>query len=142
LDSEIETFIPVVFDELQITSAANRSRVDHQVSPTLNTAGKMSISDFIPVVADPITSNEGHTYSHAGNNAGKLHICISQSMGIRRLTPRECERLQGFSDDHTLIPYRGKPASDAPRYKAIGNSMAVNVMRWIGRRIADVDNDR
>jgi DNA (cytosine-5)-methyltransferase 1 len=100
------------------------------------------IETFIPVVADPITSNEGNTYSHAGNNAGKLHICISQSMGIRRLTPRECERLQGFPDDHTLIPYRGKPASDAPRYKAIGNSMAINAMRWIGRRIAAVDNDR
>lgn len=57
---------------------------------------------------------------------------------VRRLTPRECERLQGFPDDWTLIPYRGKPADkcpDAPRYKAIGNSWAVPVVRWIGRRI-------
>lgn len=60
-------------------------------------------------------------------------------IGVRRLTPRECERLQGFPDDWTRIPWRGKPAEqcpDAPRYKAIGNSMAVPVMRWIGARIA------
>ena len=54
---------------------------------------------------------------------------------VRRLTPRECERLQGFSDDFTLVEYRGKPACDGPRYKALGNSMAVPVMRWIGNRI-------
>ena len=58
---------------------------------------------------------------------------------VRRLTPRECERLQGFPDDYTLIPYRGKPAADGSRYKAIGNSMAVPVMRWIGERIAAVN---
>lgn len=61
---------------------------------------------------------------------------------VRRLTPRECERLQGFPDDWTLIPYRGKPAEecpDTPRYKAMGNSMAVPVMRWIGRRIEAFD---
>ena len=60
-------------------------------------------------------------------------------MRVRRLLPIECERLQGFPDGWTLVPYRGKPASDGPRYKAIGNSMAVNVMRWLGRRIAMVD---
>jgi DNA (cytosine-5)-methyltransferase 1 len=54
---------------------------------------------------------------------------------VRRLTPRECERLQGFPDDHTLIPWRGKMAPDGPRYKALGNSMAVPVMRWIGQGI-------
>ena len=56
-------------------------------------------------------------------------------MAVRRLTPRECERLQGFPDDWTLVPVRGKPAADGPRYKAIGNSMAVPVMAFIGRRI-------
>ena len=63
-------------------------------------------------------------------------------MAVRRLTPMECERLQGFPDGWTRIPYRGKPAEecpDGPRYKAIGNSMAVPVMRWIGERIAMVD---
>ena len=60
-------------------------------------------------------------------------------MQVRRLTPRECERLMGFPDDYTLIPYRGKLAADGPRYKALGNSMAVPVMRWIGQRILSVD---
>ncbi len=66
-----------------------------------------------------------------------------QSMRARRLTPRECERLQGMPDDHTRIPWRGKlleDCPDVPRYKAIGNSMAVPVMRWIGERIQMVDN--
>ena len=61
---------------------------------------------------------------------------------VRRLTPRECERLQGLPDDWTLVPYRGKPAADSPRYKAIGNGMAVPVLRWIGQRIAMVEGER
>jgi DNA (cytosine-5)-methyltransferase 1 len=64
---------------------------------------------------------------------------VTNTMQVRRLTPRECERLQGFPDDHTLIPWRGKTAPDGPRYKALGNSMAVNVMEWIGERIAEVE---
>lgn len=63
-------------------------------------------------------------------------------MLVRRLTPLECERLQGFPDGHTLIAWKGKPAEecpDGPRYKAIGNSMAVPVMRWLGERIEEVD---
>lgn len=64
---------------------------------------------------------------------------VAHGMTVRRLTPRECERLQGFPDDYTAITYRGKPAADGPRYKALGNSMAVPVMRWIGERIALVD---
>ena len=64
---------------------------------------------------------------------------IVNGLSVRRLTPRECERLQGFPDDYTLIPYRNKLAADGPRYKAMGNSMAVPVMRWIGQRINEVD---
>lgn len=78
----------------------------------------------------------------AGEPGMKQQTYVSQSMSVRRLTPRECERLQGFPDDYTLIPYRGKPAEqcpDGPRYKALGNSMAVPVMRWIGRRISLMD---
>lgn len=67
---------------------------------------------------------------------------VSQSQApayaVRRLTPKECERLQGFPDDYTAIPWRGKPADlcpDGPRYKALGNSMAVPVMHWIGARL-------
>ena len=62
----------------------------------------------------------------------------AEHWGVRRLTPRECERLQGVPDDYTAIPWRGKPASecpDGPRYKAIGNSRAVPVVRWIGERL-------
>jgi DNA (cytosine-5)-methyltransferase 1 len=62
-----------------------------------------------------------------------------QAMTVRRLSARECERLQAFPDDWTLIPWRGKPAEqcpDGPRYKALGNSMACNCMAWIGEKIA------
>ena len=65
--------------------------------------------------------------------------CLVLPMAVRRLTPRECERLQGFPDDYTLVTYRGKPACDGPRYRALGNSMAVPVMRWIGERIRMVE---
>lgn len=68
------------------------------------------------------------------------HNGIAGSFGVRRLTPRECERLQGFPDDATQIPHRGKSASDGPRYKALGNSMAVPCMRWIGERIQAVQS--
>jgi DNA (cytosine-5)-methyltransferase 1 len=69
------------------------------------------------------------------SSGGSSRSYVASPMAVRRLTPRECERLQGFPDDYTLVPYRGKPAADGPRYKALGNSMAVPVVRWIGRRI-------
>ena len=68
--------------------------------------------------------------------AGHMHG-VWHEMAVRRLMPVECERLQGFPDGHTNVPYRGKPAADGPRYTAIGNSMAIPCMQWIGRRIAD-----
>jgi DNA (cytosine-5)-methyltransferase 1 len=74
-----------------------------------------------------------------GGEGGRVDGVMTPQMAVRRLTPRECERLQGFPDDYTLVEYRGKPASDGPRYKALGNSMAVPVMRWIGQRIETVD---
>ncbi len=65
---------------------------------------------------------------------------VAHGWAVRRLTPTECERLQGFPDGYTAIPRaKAKPAADGPRYKALGNSMAVNAMRWIGERIAMVD---
>jgi len=64
---------------------------------------------------------------------------VATTSAVRRLTPTECERLQGFPDGYTQVPVRGKPAADGPRYKALGNSMAVPVMRWIGERIRIVD---
>jgi DNA (cytosine-5)-methyltransferase 1 len=76
-----------------------------------------------------------------GSQENSSTTAVMQGMSVRRLTPRECERLQGFPDDYTLIPVgkNKKPAPDGPRYKALGNSMAVPVMRWIGRRIDFVD---
>jgi DNA (cytosine-5)-methyltransferase 1 len=75
----------------------------------------------------------GHLRAGNGNETGGVPFIV------RRLTPRECERLQGFPDDYTLIDFRGKPAKDGPRYKALGNSMAVPVMRWIGQRIMELE---
>lgn len=72
-------------------------------------------------------------------SGGSSRSYVAQSWAVRRLTPTECERLQGFPDGWTDVPYRGKPACDGPRYKALGNSMAVNVMRRIGRRIEFVE---
>jgi DNA (cytosine-5)-methyltransferase 1 len=88
-------------------------------------------------VADPIAANQANTWTREGKNFRMSNVAHSHSM-VRRLTPRECERLQGFPDDYTLITTGGKPAADGPRYKALGNSMAVPVMRWIGERIAAV----
>ena len=77
-----------------------------------------------------------------GNQGGDY---VRQASAVRRLTPVECERLQGFPDNFTAIPWRAKPAHqcpDGPRYKALGNSMAVPVMRWIGERINLVNQIR
>jgi DNA (cytosine-5)-methyltransferase 1 len=77
-------------------------------------------------VADPISASEGRTYTHEGDTF-RLHNVVS---GVRRLTPRECERLQGFPDDWTA------GFSDSVRYRMLGNAVAVPVAEWIGRRIA------
>lgn len=91
-------------------------------------------------------------HNTASNNAGKIFeertACLDANspppalltpMQVRRLTPRECERLQGFPDDYTAITVRGKAAADSPRYKALGNSWAVPCARWIGQRIQAVE---
>lgn len=67
---------------------------------------------------------------------GMKQTCyVNEGLAVRRLAPTECERLQGFPDSHTAVPYRNKPAADGPRYKAIGNSMAVPCMAWVGSRL-------
>lgn len=63
---------------------------------------------------------------------------VQHSCQVRRIVPEEAEALQGFPRGYTLIEYRGKPAADGPRYKALGNSFAVPVMRWLGERIQEV----
>lgn len=83
-----------------------------------------------------VAEEVAHTLDQAQGQA------IVQPAAVRRLTPRESERLQGFPDDYTAIPWRGRAAEDCPdgpRYKALGNSMAVPVMAWIGRRIEKIE---
>jgi DNA (cytosine-5)-methyltransferase 1 len=72
-------------------------------------------------------------------SAGDNQVAASVGMAVRRLTPVECERLQGFPDNYTDIQPKGKATPDGPRYKALGNSMAVPVMAWIGKRIQEVE---
>ena len=89
------------------------------------------------------TRDEVREMSYVGDLAaqpGMKQTSYTRSgMAVRRLTPTECERLQGFLDGYTLIPVGKKMAADGPRYKALGNSMAVPVMAWIGDRIAQVE---
>lgn len=87
-------------------------------------------------VADSLTVGANQTTGFTGD------VIAPDGYAVRRLTPRECERLQGFPDDHTRIPWKGKREADCPdgpRYRAIGNAMAVPVMRWIGERIDAVE---
>lgn len=88
------------------------------------------------------TSDISFTLSCSASDANHTGTVFVPNMAVRRLTPNECYRLQGFPDNWGNIPWKGKPegqAPDGPQYKAAGNSMAVPVMRWIGERIAEVD---
>jgi len=107
--------------------------------------------DFITVHTEPaIAWSEELTASvdvagtiQRGGSGGRHDGVMEPTSTVRRLTPVECERLQGFPDNFTAIPWRKKGAEDCPdgpRYKALGNSMAVPVMRWIGERIRLIDD--
>ena len=93
-----------------------------------------------------VTGQVAHTLRGEGFDAseygtGRGTPTISQGMAVRRLTPEECESLQGFPRGFTKIPYRGKSEDkcpDGPRYKALGNSMAAPCMKWLGERIQQV----
>jgi len=112
------------------------------LSPTLRAGGHATShanAGVMPAIAfharqDPDSGPVTHPLDTDGTSIG-----ILTQWRVRRLTPTECERLMGFPDGYTAISYRGKPAADGPRYKALGNSMAVNCMRWIGRRIEMVE---
>jgi site-specific DNA-cytosine methylase len=147
LDVEMETFVVGTL----AASGAGTSRP----------AGQGNELDFLI----PVKTNCTSTYALAENTIGRQpQNCgngdgfsndlmytlnatgvhgVAHQFVVRRLTTTECERLQGFPDDYTRIPYRNKPAEDCPdgpRYKALGNSMAVPCMRWIGERIAMTEN--
>lgn len=119
---------------------------------TLNATGVHAVAlgcddnSAIPIDTMNLTERKGDTNGLGVGNEGDPSYTITKAHShgvafnglVRRLTPVECERLQGFPDNYTRIPYRGKPIEqcpDSPRYKAIGNSWAVPVVRWIGKRI-------
>ena len=121
-------------------------------APTLRAMGHdgshANAGGQVAVAFQPRIGRNGRGYSEGaipalnGADAGAtsdMRPCVANGSAVRRLTPRECERLQGFEDDYTLIPWRNGMAPDGPRYKALGNSMAVPVMRWIGERIQQVE---
>jgi DNA (cytosine-5)-methyltransferase 1 len=90
--------------------------------------------------AHTIDEPTGPLLKGSATGGGRPLPAVATAMQVRRLTPVECERLQGFPDNYTNIPWRKKPESpDGPRYRALGNSMAVPVMRWIGKRIKQMD---
>lgn len=139
---------PVAFDTTQITSAANFSnpRSGDPCHP-------LAAGAHAPAVAFALRGREDGAQAEIHGDGQLVGALRSASGGatrdmiattaVRRLTPRECERLQGFPDDFTAIPWRGKGTDqcpDGPRYKALGNSMAVPVMAWIGRRIQMVED--
>jgi DNA (cytosine-5)-methyltransferase 1 len=91
------------------------------------------------VAGTMLSRNTSGGFSNSVDHAAAGYMAI-QSMAVRRLTPVECERLQGFPDNYTNIPWRkAQESPDGPRYKSLGNSMAVPVMAWIGKRIADYE---
>ena len=133
----------VAFEPGIAAREGNQSRFVEEMSPTLrkdmgDNQVAVAVDTYNQTIQDkavPIRS----TASDICHTGGVIDQ--RQRMAVRRLTPKECERLQGFPDNHTLIPWRGKPADqcpDGPRYKALGNSMAVPCMAWIGKRIAHV----
>lgn len=129
------------FDETQITHPDNRS------TATPETA-HVAASARPPTVVFSMRGREGGSMPEMepddvapalrGPGGGSSLPFVLPDVAVRRLTPRECERLFGFPDDWTLIPYRGKPAKDTPRYAALGNSIGIPPLEWIGRRIAAV----
>ena len=122
----------------------NPNRFSEELSPTL----RANMGDNQASVAHTFKIRGGGGdggKGYLGSDEKTFTISTTQdqqlfaNMAVRRLTPIECERLQGFPDDYTNIPWRKKPESpDGPRYKAMGNSMAVPCMKWIGQRITEI----
>lgn len=118
----------------QVSQTLNAVLHKGQTMPEKNRSPAVLQSLSVHGTQDPdIAENFAHTL---GRNRGQENVVqLPGQIKVRRLTPIECERLQGFKDNWTQVPHNGKPAADGPRYKAIGNSMAVNVMFWIGCKI-------
>ena len=136
IDAESETFVASTLNG----SGAGGSRPCGQA----NEAGFCVPASFQPRVGrngrGAPSEIVGALNAQSGaTGTGDAAPAVMTRLGVRRLTPTEWERLMGMPDGYTAIPYRGKPAKDAPRYRAIGNSMAVPVMRWIGERISNAE---
>ena len=141
--------VPTAYSIMPMNSGKDYKARETDVSQPLMAGGPVGGNQGGDYVADPIAWTEELTASEnvagtvqRGGGGGRHDGVMQPDMSVRRLTPTECERLQGFPDNWTRIPYRGKDADacpDGPRYKALGNSMAVNVMRWIGQRIDAVE---
>jgi DNA-cytosine methyltransferase len=118
--------------------------IDGDVTATLTEACGGTNTSGPKVLAPTLTASNNPSRSPQSTEVtNQVASVYAASMAVRRLTPIECERLQGFPDNHTMIPWRKKPAEDCPdgpRYKAMGNSMAVPVMNWIGNRIQMVQS--
>lgn len=126
---------PTCFDETQITSATNRCQPAPGDPSHPLAAGARPPTIAFHARQDPDSGPVTHPLDTDGSSVGIFH-----NWRVRRLTPVECEKLQGFPRGYTDIPWRKKNwTPDGPRYRALGNSMAVNCMRWIGQRIAEVD---
>ena len=138
---------PIPYDFFQITAPVNRqSREPGDPCHTLarDNAAHATIVQPMAFAQNQLgevrVGEVTNTLNTNSNPSGRNTPMVAQTMQVRRLTPVECERLQGFPDGYTNIPWRNKTESpDGPRYKAMGNSMAVPVMRWIGERIAAVE---
>jgi site-specific DNA-cytosine methylase len=135
-------YVPVPFTKSKRAQSVtdDETWVDGQVNPTLSLFDQGDTRAITVAVGVDLYNQEltGGVHCPLRTAGGHGAPAVAQAMTVRRLTPRECERLQGFPDDWTVIPWRGKSADqcpDGPRYKALGNSMAVNCMEWIGERI-------
>ncbi len=134
--------VPFTFDETQITSPENRS--DPKPGDPANTIPANGRPPTVAYSIMPeagqgadITAKETKVGQPLGvsRNDRKTHIVESQASRVRRLTPLECERLMGFPDNYTNVP----GVSDSARYRMLGNSIVVDVLHWIGGRLATVD---
>jgi DNA (cytosine-5)-methyltransferase 1 len=123
---------------------------EYSVDGTASAMKARDWKDATDLVAAPIafpSTMSGTQHASAENIAPSMgsanQTAVATPMAVRRLTPTECERLQGFPDGYTNIPWRGKDESpDGPRYKALGNSWAVPVVAWIGQRIMEKCNEK
>jgi DNA (cytosine-5)-methyltransferase 1 len=103
----------------------------HNIAPCLTSTDRHG-AVYAPAEIGPCMGASGPPYSRTGNERVESEALAIHNMAVRRLTPVECERLQGFPDEYTNIKDK---CPDSPRYKALGNSWAVPVVRWIGERI-------